>query len=195
MEHDGDLAENKCNMIFVLDVHLPLNPEKKITLRHLLSHTSGIAHEAPIGNNREASYLSFEEHVRSVSDTWLRYKVGEGYSYSNPAYALAAYVLQLRSGRPFAKYVEGKVLTPFNMSNCSVDPAFIKNHPNRAIGRKSCANRIPLLTDVPMIGAGGVYASAKDMARFVQSFLNRGKVDGQTALDESLIISMVTLGV
>ncbi|MFC1792918.1 serine hydrolase domain-containing protein, partial [Planctomycetota bacterium] len=168
------------------------NPHKKITLRHLLSHTSGIARYAPVGNAREPSYGSLEDKVLSVSDTWLRHKVGESYSYSNLGYSLATYVLQLRSGQPFAKYLEDKVFAPLNMPNCSVDAEFIKNHPNRAIGHMSYVKRIPLAPDIPLLGPGGVYASAKEMARFLQFFLNRGKVDGQTVLDESPMTSMVT---
>jgi CubicO group peptidase (beta-lactamase class C family) len=177
---------------FTVNSRFEVNPEKKITLRHLLSHTSGIAHEAPVGNGREPSYGSLEEHILSVSDTWLRHKVGEGWSYSGFGYDIAAYILQVKSGQPFAEYLEDKVFTPLNMPNCSADPEFIRNHPNRAIGHMPYVKRLPLTPDVPWVGAGGMYASAKEMARFVQFFLNGGKVDGQTVLDERLMTSMVT---
>jgi CubicO group peptidase (beta-lactamase class C family) len=177
---------------FTVNSRFEENPEKKITLRHLLSHTSGIAFEAPLGNGREPSYVSLEEHVLSVSDTWLRHKVGERYSYSGFGYDLVAYIIQVQSGQPFAKYIEDKVFTPLNMTNCTVDPEFIRNHPNRAVGHMQYVKQIPLAIDVPWVGAGSVYASARGLARFVQFFLNSGKVDGQKVLDESLITSMVT---
>jgi hypothetical protein len=78
------------------------------------------------------------------------------------------------------------------MTNCSVDPEFIRNHPNRAVGHMQYVKQIPLAMDVPWVGAGSVYASARGLARFVQFFLNGGKVDDQTVLDERLVISMVT---
>ena len=59
---------------FTVNSRFEKNPHKKITLRHLLSQTSGIAFEAPVGNIRELSYGSLEEHVLSVSDTWLKYR-------------------------------------------------------------------------------------------------------------------------
>jgi len=177
---------------FTVNSRFEENPHKKITLRHLLSHTSGIAHEAPVGNGREPSYGSLEEHILSVSDTWLRHKVGERYSYSGFGYDLVVYILQVKSGILFAKYLEDKVFTPLNMPNCSADPEFIRNHPNRAIGHMPYVKRLPLTLDVPWVGAGCVYASAKELARFVQFFLNGGKVDGQTVLNESLMTSMVT---
>ncbi|MGD8500881.1 MAG: serine hydrolase domain-containing protein, partial [Phycisphaerales bacterium] len=177
---------------FTVNSRFEENPEKKITLRHLLSHTSGIEHQAPVGNTAEPSYGTLEEHVLSVSDTWLRHKVGERYSYSGFGYDIAAYILQVQSGQPFSEYIDDKVFTPLKMPNCSTDPEFIRNHPNRAIGHKPFVKRMPLPPDIPWIGAGAVYASAKEMARFVQLFLNGGKVDGQTILDESTITSMVT---
>ncbi|MFC1604808.1 serine hydrolase domain-containing protein, partial [Planctomycetota bacterium] len=175
---------------FTVNSRFEENPEKKITLRHLLSHTSGIAFEAPVGNGREPSYVSLEEHVLSVSDTWLRHKVGERYSYSNLGYDIAAYILEVQSSQPFAQNVEDKIFTALNMPNCSVDPEFIRNHPNRAVGHMQYIKQIPLAIDVPWVGAGSVYASARGLARFVQFFLNRGKVDGQAVLDESLVTSM-----
>ena len=95
---------------FTVNSRFEDNPHKKITLRHLLSHTSGIEHQAPVGNTGEPSYGTLEEHVLSVTDTWLRHKVGERYSYSGFGYDLVAYILQVQSGRPFAEYVEDKVL-------------------------------------------------------------------------------------
>src|SRR5215208_3904880 len=47
------------------------HPEKKITLRMLLSHTAGFAHEAPYGSNFDHPAYSFEKHIASISDTWL----------------------------------------------------------------------------------------------------------------------------
>ena len=70
------------------------HPERKITLRMLLSHTAGFTHEAPIGNNNELDPGDFEAHVRSISDTWLRFPVGTGEAYSNLGIDLAGYILE-----------------------------------------------------------------------------------------------------
>ncbi len=177
---------------FTVNSRFEENPHKKITLRHLLSHTSGIAHEAPFGNAREPSYGTLEEHVLSISDTWLRHKVGERYSYSGFGYDLVAYILQVQSGQPFAEYIEDKVFTPLNMPNCSADPEFIRNHPNKAVGHMPYVKQTPQVGDIPYAGAGCIYTSVGGLAKFVQFFLNGGKVAGQTILDVSLITSMVT---
>jgi len=67
---------------------------------------------------------------------------------------------------------------------------FIRQHPNRAIGHTPHIERETL--EMPMIGAGGVYTSARDLARFVQFHLNWGEVKGHSVLNKKLIESMST---
>jgi CubicO group peptidase (beta-lactamase class C family) len=177
---------------FTVNSRFEENPQEKITLRHLLSHTSGIAQEAPLGNVRRASYLSLEENIQSISETWLRHKVGERYYYGDLGYDLASYIIQIRSGQPFAEYLKDKIFTPLNMPNSSADAEFIRNHPNRAMGNMRNVKQAPLVMDIPKVGSGGVYTNAKELARLAQFFLNWGKVDGQTVLDENLVTTMVT---
>jgi CubicO group peptidase (beta-lactamase class C family) len=47
------------------------HPERKMTLRLLLSHRAGFTHEAPLGSNYDDRPHIFDEHVLSISDTWL----------------------------------------------------------------------------------------------------------------------------
>ncbi len=120
------------------------HPERKITLRMLLSHTAGFTHEAPRGNNFDLGPVSFEDHVKTISDTWLRFPVGTGYAYSNLGISLAGYILQQVSGQPFAGYVEAKLLHPLGMTNSSFDMAQIRANPDRAIGHARPLPQVPL---------------------------------------------------
>jgi CubicO group peptidase (beta-lactamase class C family) len=175
---------------FKIKTRFEENPQDKMTLRHLCSHTSGLVHNAPVGNNYERKFPSFEAHIRSISDTWLKLPVGANYSYSNLGFDLAAYILQIRSGRSFGEYMKAKLLDPLDMSNSSVNIEFIRQHPNRAVGHTPHIERETL--EMPMIGAGGVYTSARDLAKFVQFHLNWGKVRGKSVLKKKLIESMYT---
>lgn len=163
-------------------------PERKITLRHLLSHTAGLTHEAPVGNNFDTPSPSFEEHVRSISQTWLKFPVGAKVSYSNLGIDLAGYAVQRVAKRPLARYMREKVFEPLSMANSSMDVDTIKANPNRAIGHTSGIRKLPV--EVPMLAAGGVYTNATELCRFVQFHLNRGRVGTVRLLDERLLDRM-----
>jgi CubicO group peptidase (beta-lactamase class C family) len=107
------------------------HPEQKITLRMLLSHTAGFAHEAPFGSNYDHPAYSFEDHIASISDTWLKFPVGTRYAYSNLGIDLAGYILQVRSGTPFVQYAQQTVLDPLGMSGSTLDVNRVRAIPIR----------------------------------------------------------------
>ncbi len=110
------------------------HPERKITLRMLLSHTAGFTHEAPVGNNNDLDAGDFDAHVRSISDTWLRFPVGSGYAYSNLGIDLAGYILQRVEGKPFAEVMRDSLLEPLGMDHSTFDRAMIAATADRAVG-------------------------------------------------------------
>jgi CubicO group peptidase (beta-lactamase class C family) len=95
-------------------------PERRITLRHLLSHTAGFTHEAPLGGNLDQRDGSFEEHCRSIADTWLRFPVGNHFEYSNLGYDLAAYVLQRVHRENFADIMHRTLFEPLGLHRTTV---------------------------------------------------------------------------
>ncbi len=164
------------------------HPERKITLRMLLSHTAGFTHEAPVGNNNDLEPGDFDAHVRSISDTWLRFPVGSGYAYSNLGIDLAGYILERVEGRPFAQVMRESLLEPLGMHDSTFDRAAIRASANRAVGRVHPYPAPPV--DVPMTAAGGLYSNAADLARFLRFELNRGSAGGRVVLDPKWLDEM-----
>ncbi len=166
------------------------DPHKKITLRHLLTHSSGLPHDTVVGNLYEAE-ASFEAHIESVSSVWLKHKVGERQGYSNVGMNLVAHVLQVQTGKPFAEYLREAIFEPLKMSDTWADLETIESHPNRAAPHMPHVKVSMGLIDFYR-GAGSVFTNAKDFARFVQFHLNRGKVDGDTILAGKFLDMMYT---
>ncbi len=163
------------------------DPGEIITLRHLLSHHSGLTHEAPFGSNWD-DRNDFGRHIESISETWLRYPVGYRYAYSNLGIDLAGYILQEISGRPFESCAGEMVFDALGMSGSSFDMVSIEQVENRAIGRAGNGGPVPLR--VPMIPAGGVYTNIRDMAKFLRFHINGGVEEERRILRESLLEEM-----
>ena len=176
---------------FTVNSRFEKNPHEKITLRHLLSHRAGFTHEAPIGNNNYPDFSSFEAHIESISDTWLRYPVNQRYCYSNLGIDLAGYILQVVSGKPFAQYMKEAVLAPIGMKNSSFDWKTIRNNKNRAIGHVRGFSKVPL--EFGLIPAGALYSSVEDMAKFIQFHLNDGVVENKKILGKKYLEEMYSV--
>jgi CubicO group peptidase (beta-lactamase class C family) len=158
---------------FTVKSRFESTPENKITLRHLLSHTAGFTHEAPVGGNFEVGRGSFEAHCRSISDTWLRFPVGHHPDYSNLGIDIAAYILQRRSRLPFHEFVRRELLAPLGLARTTFDHRIIAREKDRALGHDSRQRRIPVR--VPMVAAGGLYTSVDDALRYLQFHLRQGE--------------------
>jgi CubicO group peptidase (beta-lactamase class C family) len=160
----------------------------KITFRHLLSHRSGLTHEAPVGQNYSRRECTFEEHIESISETWLKFPVGEHYSYSNLGMDLVGYALQRISGKPFTEYMKEELLEPLGMTNSTYDQRYVRENLVFARGHRGDDEVPPDL--IPMIPAGSFFSTARDMAKFVSFHLSGGIVHGRRLINKDLLWEM-----
>lgn len=141
-----------------------------ITLRHLLTHTSGLVDyeeimPADLGRPlRDADVLQLQEDVSR-----LYFAPGSDWRYSNGGYALLALVVERASGRSFPEFLRQRVFLPLGMQNTL---AYVQEGPpvpNRAYGH-SLADGAWTRTDQSLtssvLGDGGIYSSIDDLARW-----------------------------
>jgi CubicO group peptidase (beta-lactamase class C family) len=173
-------------------VNSPWGREKaeQLTFRHLLSHWGGLCHEAPIGNNYGDWQCTFDEHVRSICDTWLKCEPGQRFRYSNLGFDLVAYALEVRAGKPFPRLMREELLEPLGMTSSTFDQSEALERSDRARGHIEDGEVPPL--EVPMLGAGGLYSTARDMAKFVSFHLAGGVAGGHRLIDAALLKEMYT---
>lgn len=163
---------------------------QKITIRRLLSHWAGFCHEAPLGNNFDNCSCTFEEHIRSISNSWLVAPVGHRFSYSNLGIDLAGYILQLQSRKPFETYLSDEVFKPLGMTASTFSQSEALKNSSFAIGHRG-ENELPIFF-IPMIPAGGMYSCVRDLASFVMFCLRDGEVNGSRLISEDLLKEMTT---
>ena len=173
-----------CLPEFTVNSRFDEHPEDLITLRQMLSHWAGFSHDPPQDLDLSDPYY-FDRYVEWISDSWLRFPVGYRFEYSNLGVDLAAFVIQSRSGVPFAEYVRQNVLEPLGMTRSTFDLWMVEQDENRALGHNTEGNVVPV--HFPEIPSAGLYSSIRDMARYAQFHLNGGIVNGRRLLREDLM--------
>ncbi len=158
LQQDGKLSVDER-----LSAHLPGTPDawKDITLRHLLTHTSGLRKEAPgfdpFKDQTEA------EVIRSAYDVPLGFAPGTGWSYSNVGYYCLAEVVRVVSARPWAQFVAERVIAPAGMKATRITALGIV--PGRATGYMFTRGVLrDAETWLAVRPSGGVVSSVLDMA-------------------------------
>jgi CubicO group peptidase (beta-lactamase class C family) len=181
---------------FTVNSRLGADEANRITFRHLLSHWSGLAHLDPCVEYRPCR---FTDYIRSISDTWLMFPVGERHSYSNLGIALAGYALELRSGKPFDEFMDEELFRPLGMTSSTFNYKVAANHPSVANGHSgNSITPAPSIPTTPARGrdtsnpAGGMYSSVKDMARYISFHLAGCKIGGKQIIGETLLKEMYT---
>jgi CubicO group peptidase (beta-lactamase class C family) len=164
--------------------YAPWFPRKSqpITLRQILTHTSGIRHYqqgdfGPAEVNSFRHYDKFEESTRFWRDDPLLFEPGTHWAYSSYAVDLLQAVVESASGVSYESYLSEHVWAPAGMVNTQLDlPARIIPHRghgyvwNAALGRMENASN----EDVSYkYAGGGVISSDEDLVRFGHA-LNSG---------------------
>lgn len=162
--------------------------EKKITLRKILAHTAGFTHEAPIGNNYDFRPYEIQEHINSISRTWLKFPVGSNYSYSNLGFDLASAVIAQKSGLSFNDYLKLKIFQPASMFNSTADDKEVVINKNKTEGNIFGVKSKHYSISLP--GSGAVYTNLNDFIKYTQLLMNYGGTSNITLIDKKYLYEM-----
>jgi len=191
-----DLDAN-INDYLPFEVHIPAAPSVPVTMRMLLTHTSGIRDRysvwgSPYSNptlyfhgdspitlgDFERSYLvpGGSEYVETKN--FYNRQPGKAYSYSNIAVALAGYVAEAASGTDFDALCRERILSPLGMTNSGYRLADIDT-PNLAmpyhLDKLSGEFRPYFQYGYPDYPDGALRTSAVHLATWLGAFMNFGK--------------------
>jgi len=158
-----------------------------ITLAHLLTHSAGFE-DARGGYSLDAADVpSLADAVRERMPKRI-FRPGEAVAYSNYGAALAGYIVERVSGRPFASYVEEHVFAPLSMNRSTFAqplPPDLAPHLARASRVIEGELRRDRFIFTGLTPAGSTSTTADDMARFMLAHLGDG---GGVLAPETLVL-------
>jgi len=161
----------------------------RITVRHLLNHTSGIPTKAP---HADVEPLTIEAHVRALATVAPRHAPGEVYEYASPNYLVLGAIIEQVTGQPFAAYVERSVFAPLDMQHsftsqtAALQATMARGHrywfgfPRPAVLGYE-ADRMP---------TAALISSAEDLAHFLLAQLNGGRYGRHALLSPESVVEM-----
>jgi CubicO group peptidase (beta-lactamase class C family)/D-alanyl-D-alanine dipeptidase len=174
---------------------LPDNPfVTPITLRLLMSHSSGLVREPPVGNYFATNEPTLEATVKSLNTTTLVYAPGSKVQYSNAGIAVVGRVLEKVSERPFAEALKENILQPLGMANSAFTPdaRVIRNLPEAYMWSYQGDRTVAPTFELGMSPAGSMYSSMSDLALFMDALIKRGEGSDGRLLNKKTLETMWT---
>jgi len=154
---------------------------KKITVRHLLNHSSGM--QANVGRIDDQGNgvmpgenpITLNELFDEFKDSKLKFEPGTGYEYNNFGYSLLAYIIEKVSGQSYADYMEEAIFKPANMKNTAVNT--YKKLNQRAfthigLGMDEFKRLSFPIHQSWIIGAGNINSTTGDLYNFMEALEN-----------------------
>ncbi len=190
---------------------------KEITIRHLLTHTSGLGYGVIDGDERmkmiyhkagvmdlfTTENITIEQSVKRLAKLPLHHEPGTKYTYSEGLDVLG-YLIELVSGMPFDQFLKTRLFDPLGMNdtrfylNDAQAPRLVTVH-TRKDGKWSPYPVTFYDPDYPKAGAkaffsggAGLSSTTEDYAKFLQMYLNGGIYNGKRILSPHTIATIMT---
>lgn len=166
----------------------------RITVRHALHHTTGLATRTPHASEDPASIAA---HVRALAEVALVHEPGAVHEYASPNYLVLGAIVEQVTGQSYADYVERHIFAPlamqrsFTAQETAMQRGMAHGHRYwfgfpRPIVDAHEADRMP---------TAALIASAEDLGHFLIMQLNGGQYDGHPLVSPDVLATMHSPGV
>lgn len=151
------------------------------TIRQLMTHTSGLSSDDPGGISDDEKFrMTLSSYSNLLGREPLRAHPGDEVQYSGVGFSTLAAIIEKRSGMPFEQFVEMHIFRPLGMNETFF---FLP------VNQRPRLAKVYTITDGTLVefahnrfregaqfanGAGGLYSTAEDMAKFVEAFRDGG---------------------
>jgi CubicO group peptidase (beta-lactamase class C family) len=174
-------------------------PKRPITLRDLLTHTSGLAAYPPgLDDIYSKRNRTLAEGTLAVSQRPLEFEPGSRWAYSNSGIDTLGRIIEVVSGQDYETFLTRRIFEPLAMTDTTFRPG--RDQLRRQAGLYGTRDGKLIPTPNFLLGppahsrhpipAGGLFSTGADMARFYRMMLNGGALDGQRVLPEATARAM-----
>jgi len=184
------LIENKSDRTLTLK-----RPSRAVTLKDLLTHTSGIDDAPSTGRD-----LSLGELVLLYTQQPLKSEPGSNWEYNNPGINTLGRVVEVVSAETFESFLQKRIFKPLGMKDTTFYPSggqlkrVAKSYEPGTNGLTETGIRfIKGRLDSrsrPAFPSGGLFSTAQDMFRFYQMVLNGGTWEGKRIVSTDSVAMM-----
>lgn len=169
------VEEGKISLDEKISKYLPDTPEtwKNVSVRNLLTHTSGIKSYTGLTGFELRKRLKRDEFIKTLGVHPLDFETGARYLYSNSGYNLLGFIIEAVSGKSYWDFTRERIFKPLVMNQTfDRDPKYIIH--NRATGYEWQNNQLVGrdydLTDV--FSAGAIVSTVMDLAKWDAALRN-----------------------
>lgn len=166
-------------------------PKREITIRDLLTHTSGL-----VGSQRAEG--SLKQTAELLAERPLGFEPGARWQYS-PGLNICGRLIEIVSGKPYEQFLAERIFKPLKMDDTTFAPSAQQQSRlaqlfRPAEDKKSLVAASHWINDLSQKKtpnpSGGLFSTASDMARFYQAILNGGQLDGHRIVSETAVKQM-----
>jgi methyl acetate hydrolase len=170
-------------------------PKKPVTLRHLLSHTSGFSY--PLWDPNVVRYLKFARLHPGLPRRPLQFDPGDKWAYGGSLDEVGRMV-ELSSGKPLDSYFRDHITGPLGMGDTAFSVTDMQRAREASLHvRQANGTLKPQPLEKPIVakvfsGGGGIYSTAPDYLKLLQALLNGGSFAGTSLLRPETVALMST---
>ena len=179
-----------------------VDAEREMTIKHLLTHTSGIIYggdwDHPINQRyKEANFYGGDlaNMAQELGNIPLLHHPGDAWNYGMSTDVLG-YLVEVVSGMPFAEFLKTQILDPLGMTDTAFSVPDEKADRYPTLYEPAEDGGIQVIENAPVSsgprsffhsGGAGLQSTAADYLRFCQMLLNDGELDGVRLLGRKTV--------
>ena len=188
--------------VYTEDGEAIVDAEREMTIKHLLTHTSGIIYggdwDHPINARyKEANFYGGDlaNMAQELGNIPLLHHPGDAWNYGMSTDVLG-YLVEVVSGMPFAEFLKTQILDPLGMTDTAFSVPDEKANRYPTLYEPAEDGGIQVIENAPVSsgprsffhsGGAGLQSTAADYLRFCQMLLNDGELDGVRLLGRKTV--------